>query len=201
MTFGRLFLFLLLFCLVNILHGQKLSSISTRWNNSFVEWELYTSIPRDSTLEPEEVDDAPDEELQGEMKHRWLNVRDDWSEWDYQLGEEQGTIKVKWKDLPTQWELRSYDGNVITMRTAWGNDYTEWRVTDNDVTLILRSKWKSQLDEWLVDDNAHGRFYLYTLRDRDPRDWAIEDKLGPEISQSMKIALAFLTVFNSAPRI
>jgi hypothetical protein len=201
MSFGRFLLCFLLFCLANTLQGQKLSSVSTRWNDSFVAWELYTSIPRDSTLEPEEEGDAPDEELTGELKHRWLNVRDDWSEWDYQLGEEQGTIKVKWKDQPTQWELRSYDGNVITMRTAWGNDYTEWRVTDNDVTLILKSKWKNQLDEWLVEDSAHGRFYMYTLRSRDPRDWAIVDNMGAEISESMKIALTFLSIFNSTPKI
>ncbi|MEI6408884.1 MAG: hypothetical protein WCR52_05855 [Bacteroidota bacterium] len=200
MSFGRFPFFFLLFCLVNTLQGQKLSSASTRWNDSFVAWELYTSVPRDTTL-PEEEGDAPEEARNGELKHRWLNVRDDWSEWDYQLGEEQGTIKVKWKDLPTQWELRSYDGNVITMRTAWGNDYSEWRVTDNDVTLILKSKWKTQFDEWLVDDRAHGKFYMYTLRERDPRDWAIEDKLGAEISQSLKIALMFLSIFNSVPRI
>lgn len=201
MVFRRFLPAILLLLPAAALQAQKLSSISTRWNNSFVEWELYTILPRDTLAEPEEETEEPQEERSGELKHRWLNVRDDWSEWDYQLGDEQGTIKVKWKDQPSQWELRSYDGNVITMRTSWPNDYTEWRVTDNDVTLQLKSRWKSQLDEWLVDDPAHGRFYMYTLRTQDPRDWAIEDHLDEKISQSLKLALVFLTIFNSSPRI
>jgi len=182
---------------------QTISSVRTRWNDSFVEWEIYTTMLRDSSdVSPEnqEESEAPDEEPGGELKQRWRNIRDDWSEWDYQIGDEQGTIKVKWKDEPSQWELRSYDGHIITMRTSWPKDYTEWRVTDNSVSLTLRSKWKNQLDEWLVDDSAHGRFYMYTLHTQDPRDWAVEDNLDESVSQAMKTAMIFLTVFNGSPR-
>lgn len=183
--------------------AQSMSSVRTRWSDSFVEWEIYRFVPRDSSdvsPEQEEATEAADEEVDGELKQRWRNVKDDWSEWDYEIGDEQGTIRVKWKDEPSQWELRSYDGNIITMRTSWPKDYTEWRVTDNSVTLTLKSKWKNQLDEWLVDDPTRGRFYMYTLRSRDPRDWAIEDRLDESVSAAMKTALIFLTVFNGSPR-
>ncbi len=191
---------IVLSCSVFSLSAQTLSSISTRWNDSFVEWEVYTQVPQDTTIAASEETEI-EEEFSGEIKQRWLNIREDWSEWDYQLGEEQGTIKVKWKDNPSQWELRSYDGNVITMRTAWSNDFTEWRITDNGISLTLKSRWTNQLDEWLVDDPQYGRFYMYTLRRSDPRDWAIDDKLDASISASMKLAIIFLTVFNTAPRI
>ncbi|MCC6463221.1 MAG: hypothetical protein IT260_22320 [Saprospiraceae bacterium] len=180
--------------------AQSLSGISARWGDSFVEWELYTATT-DTTLTDEiDASGAPDEELYGELKLRWLNLRDDWSEWDYQLGDERGTIKLKWKDDPTQWELRTYSGAIITMRAAWTNDLSEWRVTNNNISLTLRSRWTNQADEWLVQDDARGSFYLYTLREGDPRDWAIEDKLDASISQPMKMALVFLTVFQSSPR-
>lgn len=204
----RLSLLAFSFCLVAASQAQTLSSVSTRWSDSFVEWEIYAIMPQDTVQTDstevesgdEEDSEEPQEELFGELKLRWLNVREDFSEWDYELGEERGTIKQKWKDDLTQWELRSYDGNVVTMRTSWPGDFTEWRVTDNSITLNLKSKWKNQFDEWLVDDSTRGVFYLYTYVEGDPRDWAIADSLNEEVSQSMKMALIFLTVFCGSPK-
>jgi len=190
---------LFVFCWSARSEAQALSGISARWSDSFVEWELYASVS--DTTQTEEADsEAPDEELYGEMKLRWLNLRDDWSEWDYNLDDQRGTIKMKWKDDPTQWELRTYDGAVVTMRAAWNNDFTEWRVTDNSVSLTLRSRWTNLLDEWQVEDATRGNFYIYTVYRGDPRDWAIEDGLDDSVSQHIKMALVFLTVFHSTPR-
>lgn len=189
-----------------IAQTQTLSSVSTRWSDSFVEWEIYAVMPRDSSEiapeKPEEEEDAepPEEELYGEFKLRWLHMRDDFSEWDYEVGEERGTIRQKWKDDLSQWELRSYTGNVVTMRTMWSNDLSEWRVTDNSITLNLKSKWKNQFDEWLVDDATRGRFYLYAYTEQDPRDWVIEDSLESDVTLSMKMAMIFLTVFCASPK-
>lgn len=191
---------LICFWLAVAANAQTLTSVSTRWSDSFVEWEIYAVMPPDTTGADENDTESPEEELYGEIKLRWLNVRDDFSEWDWELGDQRGTIRQKWKDDPSQWELRSYDGNVVTMRTMWSNDLTEWRVTDNSITLNLKSKWKNQFDEWLVDDSTRGKFFLYTFTERDPRDWAIEDSLNEEVSQSMKLALIFLTVFCGSPK-
>ncbi len=254
----RLRLLLLFFFAAATLPAQTLTTVSTKWNDSFVEWEIFAIVPKDTakaeqqekkankkqkkagkggmikpkqeggakpepvpeTPEPEpeaskptdaeptpdsaeppkEAPEPPQEELYGEFKLRWLNVRDDWTEWDFELGGERGTIRAKWKDDPTHWELRTYTGAVITMRTAWPNDNTEWRVTDNSITLLLKSRWGNQLDEWLVEDAVHGKFYIYTLNRQDPRDWAIQDGLDATISTPMKLAMVFLTVFQSTPR-
>lgn len=184
------------------LQAQTITSVSTRWSDSFVEWEIYAVMPKDTTeTDSGDTDtESPEEEIYGEFKLRWLNVRDDFSEWDYELGDERGTIRQKWKDDLSQWELRSYSGNIVTMRTMWSNDLSEWRVTDNSITLNLKSKWKNQFDEWLVDDAARGRFYLYTFTERDPRDWAVDDALNEEVSEPMKMALIFLTVFCGTPK-
>lgn len=181
------------------LSAQTLSGVSTRWSDSFVEWELFATLT-DTVQAEDEDSELPDEELYGEMKLRWLDLRDDWSEWDYNLGDERGTIKMKWKNDPTQWELRGFDGAVITMRAAWNNDFTEWRVTDNSISLTLRSRWTNQLDEWQVEDANRGTFYVYTVYRGDPRDWAIEDNLDASVPQPMKLALIFLAVFHSTPR-
>lgn len=162
-----------------------------------MEWDIFATVP----LGHEAEEGAqPEEENYGELKLRWLNVKDDYSEWTYELGGQRGTIRQKWKEDPTQWELRTYDGDVITMKAPWSNDLIEWRVTDNNLSLTLKSRWTNQLDEWLVEDPRRGRFYLYTLHSGDPRDWAIEDDLNEEVSESMKMALVFLVVFQSMPK-
>ena len=191
------FIFLMVWCVATAGNTQQLSGISTRWNDSFVAWEILAFADQETETE---ADDEREEVPAGEFSQRWAQVKDDWSEWDYEVLEERGTIRAKWKDDPTQWELRSYDGHIITMRTAWGKDMNEWRITDNDVALTLRSRWTNQKDEWLVEDKNRGRFYMYTLRSGDPRDWAIEDGLNDEVSNALKTAIVFLTVFNSSPR-
>lgn len=179
------------------LHAQTISTVSTRWNDSFVEWDIYASEGLD---EPDSAE-PPEEVLYGELKLRWLNVRDDFSEWTYELNGERGTIKQKWKNDPTQWELRTYTGDVVTMRASWSNDFSEWRVTNNSFSLLLGSHWKNRLDEWLTDDPNRGRFYIYTLRESDPRDWAVEDSLSEEVNEPMKMALIFLAIYHSTPKL
>lgn len=173
-----------------------MTTISCHWEDSFAEWDIFSTLRTADLEEGEEVD----EELYGELKLRWLNIRDDWSEWDFELGGQRGTIRQKWKDDPQQWELRTYSGAIITMRTSWNGDFKQWRISDNSITLHLKSKWTNQLDEWLVQDDNYGNFYMYTLRARDPRDWAIDDKLYPEISEEMRFALVFIVIFNSMPK-
>jgi hypothetical protein len=183
-----LFLGILLAC-----PAQTISTVSTHWNDSFVEWELYTALDQGDAEEVEE-------ELFGELKLRWLNIKDDFSEWTYELGGQRGTIRQKWKNDPTQWELRTYEGDIITMKAPWSNDASEWRITDNSLSITLKSRWTNQFDEWLVEDPNRGRFYMYTLRSGDPRDWAVEDKMTEEISAPMKMALIFLVIFQSSPK-
>ncbi len=162
-----------------------------------MEWDLLAFSTDNTDLE--EGEDPPQENV-GEFKLRWLNVRDDWSEWEVDMFGQRGTIRQKFKGDFTNWELRTYDGAVITMRAAWTNDLNEWRITNNDFSLTLKSRWTNQLDEWLVQDDTRGRFYMYTLRQRDPRDWAIEDGLDESVSLPMRMALIFISAFHGSPR-
>jgi hypothetical protein len=182
---------------IQTLQSQVLSGASSVWGNSFSEWEIYATYP-----DSNEVEEQPEEYDFGSLKLRWLNVKDDWTEWDYTLNEnsEQGTIKLKWKNDPTQWELRTYDGSIITMRASWANDLSEWRITDNSQSITFKSRWSNQYDEWIAKDANLGSFYLYTLRTKNPRDWAVEDKLSKEISQPMKMAMVFIALYHGSPR-
>lgn len=166
-----------------------------------MEWEIFAFTQDSTAIEDALAYEEPiPEERIGELKLRWLNVRDDFSEWDYEFSGQRGTIKMKWKDDPSLWELRDFDGTIITMKASWPNDPTEWRVTDNSNTLNWKSKWKNQLNEWLVEDRRHGNYYVYALNEFDPRDWAVDDELNEEISAPMRMAMVFLTVYHSTPK-
>jgi hypothetical protein len=193
-------LFFAILLYTQTLLAQVLSGASTVWGNSFVEWELYAIFPDSSEVADEE--EEPEEYDFGNLKLRWLSTKDDWTEWDYSLndGAEQGTIKLKWKNDPTQWELRTYDGSVVTMKASWVNDLSEWRITDNATSITFKSKWSNQYDEWLAKDANLGSLYIYTLRSKNPRDWAIEDKLNKEISNPMKMAMLFIALYHGSPR-
>jgi hypothetical protein len=189
----RFLIVLFVLCVGQRSVAQKISTVSSRWNDSFVEWDVFSVAKDEDTGEPVDA-------LYGELKLRWLNIKDDFSEWTYELGGRRGTIRQKWKNDPTQWELRTYEGDVITMKAPWSNDVHEWRITDNNLSITLKSRWSNQLDEWLVEDTHRGRFYLYTLHTGDPRDWAVEDDFKEEITEPMKMALIFLVIFHSSPK-
>ena len=197
MAFRSLYLCIGLWLVGYNLTAQTFSTLSTRLIDSFLEWEIYAWPAQDTTtMEDDDEEDSPEEELVGEMKLRWLQVKEDWSEWEFQLRGERGTIKAKWRNDLTQWELRTYSGNVITIRTAWPNDDTQWRITDNSVSLLFKSRWTNQFDEWQCEDKAHGNFYVSTLRRNDPRDWAIDDRSKETVSEYLKLAMVFITVLQ-----
>lgn len=170
--------------------AQHLTDARTRWSDSFTEW-LLLSTPDTSE------NDEPQPEETGKLALRWPNSRD-FSEWDIEQDDLRGTIKQKWKDDPNRWELRA-DGEAITIKTRWDNDFTEWKITDDSRTLHLKMRFNSP-DEWLTTSSEFGRFYMYTLFRGDPRDWAIEDDLKPEISRAMRLSMVFVVLFQSSPK-
>lgn len=160
----------------------ELFGIGATWDDSYKEWIIYTA----------------DEKIEGELSLRWM-TKNDWSEWDYRLEEESGSIKQKWDKDPSQWELRG--GNeIITMKTKWSRDFTEWRITTGSKTLTLKSKYKTHLQEWEISDKKYGTFEMYTTYEDDPRDWDIIDELDEDISFHTKMAILFVVMYNSTPK-
>jgi hypothetical protein len=166
--------------------SQYLTGISSYYDDSFVEWRFYS-------------EDEDGNEDEGTLKLTWQIRDDDWTEWDYRIGEVFGTIKLKWKDNPGEWELRG-NNSIVSARTVWPGQFEEWRITDNTNTLTLKSKWSNQFDEWLLRSSNDGDFLMYSAYERDPRDWVIEDRLEENISFEMKMMLMFVVMFNSTPR-
>lgn len=165
-----------------IAQAQFITGIGTKWDDEFTEWRIYTD----------------DEDLEGEITMRW-QMQLDWTEWDYHIGDESGSIKMKWKGNPDQWEI-SGPNELITARTVWKGDSSEWRITNNSQTITLKSRWSNNFNEWSLKYDKYGDFNLITNWENDPREWNIEDDLDEEISVHMKIAILFIVTFHSSPK-
>lgn len=175
-------LFLFVFTLL-ALHAQAqvLTGISTKWNDTFGEWTLFTD----------------NQELEGSLQLRWL-TNNDWTEWEYRLGDENGMIRMKWKGNANEWEVRS--GNeVVTMRTLYNNNFREWRIV-SDKTLTWKTRYGNNFDEWELTDDQFGGFQVLTAWEGNPGDWIVEDDLDEKINLPTKIAMLFLVIYNSSPK-
>ena len=180
--------------LVTSIQAQQISGMSTQWSDSFAAWDIFATEPIDST--GEEVDEVKI----GELKQRWANVREDWTEWDFDINDRKGTIKMKWKNDPSQWELRTYDGSIVTMKTIWAGDFTQWRITGSDLTLDFRCRYTNDFGQWEVMGSSHGTYKVNVVYSNDPRDWEVSDALDEKADVTMKLAMMFIATYHSSPK-
>lgn len=162
---------------------DTLVGISSKWDDSFIDWSIYTT----------------NEDEEGELKMRWIQ-QNDWSKWDYDFNKDYGRIESRFNKVPTEeWTVYGFE-EMVTMRPAYPRDYSEWRVTDNNITLTFKTLFSGQTDEWIVGSEEYGRFTIFTDIARDPRDWTIMDETGEEVNDTLKIAMVFLAIFYGSPK-
>ena len=162
-------------------YSQAFSGISMVYNHDFSEWVI--------------LDES--QEVVGEIKTRWFRDREMY-EWEYRLYDLTGTIRQKYRN-DTTWELDGPNA-LITFKPVFGDDYSSWRITNNDLTIVFESKWGNRMDEWLTRDDRNGVYYTYTIWELDPRDWTITDDLSDHIPVEFKLAMSFVAMYANIPR-
>lgn len=177
----RYFIAIFFACWFSSIIGQELIGAQTVWNDSFREWTLYTD----------------NEDVEGELSLKWA-ISDDWSEWIFEIDDFYGEIRLKWANNPNVWELRSND-EIVTMRTIWRDDFTKWRISDGNQSVTLESKYTSQFDDWALRESRQHE--IFTVRQGDPRDWEIYEDQSLDLSLSIRMAIAFITLYHSIPKI
>jgi len=125
---------LLLLCLVLPQDGiaQKMTGIFTKFNNTFREWTIVTE----------------DEDLRGELRLKWIHS-DDWTAWDFTLGDTFATIEQKWSEDPNLWIIRC-NGVTVNAKTAWSGEFLRWKLNDGKHQFNWQSKYANQRDEWSI---------------------------------------------------
>lgn len=167
----------------HLAYGQEIVGAGTYWDDSFREWIIYTDR----------------EGYEGTLERRW-NIGDQWGEWDFRLGDTTASIQLKWPDDPNIWEIHSL-GTTVTARTLWSGDFRQWRLNDGEFSITLQSRYSNLLEDWSLRDNRAGEFRIYTYYEGDPRDWVVIDELDENVSFAMRLALAFLAIYHSTPKI
>ena len=165
------------------LNAQKIIGVGTRYVDSFREWEITTD----------------DEDVEGELEIRWA-FRNDWTEWDIRIGDITATIERKWKDDPNLWEIQC-EGVIVNAKTTWPGEFNRWKLTDGTHQFNWGTKYFNLRDEWLAETKNDGYMQLYTYWDGDPREWVVVDELSSEVSTAMRLAMIFLAIHFSTPRI
>lgn len=180
----RIILILVLCTYLFPVMAQDIIGLGTRWSDSFREWDVHTV----------------DEQKIGSLELRW-RLSDDWTQWEFRLGDTTAQIRQKWADDPNLWEVRCL-GEVVTARTVFANDFRQWRLSDGTHRIRWQSRYGNIRDEWLIREaEEHGSFNVHTYWEGDPRDWVVENGLDPEVSYAMRVALIFIAVFNSVPKV
>ena len=163
--------------------AQNIIGVGTRYNDSFREWEVHT----------------PDEFHTGTLQLRWT-IREDWTEWDFRLGDTTAQIRLKWSDDPNLWEIKCL-GTTVTARTTWNNDFRQWKLSDGTHRINWQSRYGNIRDEWIMRESDCGDLTVYTYWEGDPREWVVIDELNPDVSYAMRLALIFIAIFNSVPKV
>ena len=179
----RTWVIILLILLESPAFSQDIIGIGTRWSDSFREWVVHT----------------PDESRTGVLELRWT-IREDWTQWDFRLGDTTAQIRQKWKDDPNLWEIKCL-GVTVTARTTWNNDPRQWRLSDGKHQLTWYSRYGNVRDEWILRDDDNGAFSVYTYWEGDPREWVVTDALNEDVSYAMRVSLIFIALFNSVPKV
>jgi hypothetical protein len=178
----RLFSFLLLLFYVSDVNAQIITQISTVWDDKIDEWTIYTD----------------NEDVEGLLELRWP-LKNDLSEWQYEVGEDSGIIKQTWKGNPNSWEIIPATGPRIIAKTVWKNDFTEWKIEYGNSIFRLKSKYRNIPFEWNIKKSREEEFLIYMYEEGDPRDWIIEDYIE-DGNNNLAMAISFIAIYTSLPR-
>lgn len=163
--------------------GQQITGFSTVYSDHFGEWIIYTDS----------------EEMTGELRLQWPTP-DRWGAWNYRIGDQSGTLRLKWPNRNDEWEVRG-GGTLASARAYLQQDPREWSITGNLAPLRWRSVYGNQFEEWQLNGERFGYFGTFTAREGDFRDWTVVDELDDSVGLADKMLLILLTIYHSTPRI
>lgn len=180
-------LFSLLFVFFSLsLSGQYLVSMHTQWDDTFREWNVILAENDSTTIE-------------GDIDIIW-DLNNDFTSYTFRIGEHYGEIRQVFKNKDNHWELRMLD-EVVNIRKVWFDDPREWTIKTDTFSFRIKSKYGNVLDDWTITDSPHGEYEMYSEVIGDARDWTIEDYLADDVPLSVRLALAFVVVHASSPKL
>ena len=182
----RLFTFIFAVFLSVQLQAQYILAFHTEDNDSFREWNIEVELDSVTVIE-------------GDISLTW-SLDDDFTAWQYSIGDFDGDIVQKYKNNPAFWELRQ-GSDVVSITRTWPNDPTSWKIKMGKEQFTIKSKYGNTVDEWLNKETKKGDLIIYTEHEGDPRDWLVDDYMNDDIPFCMRMAAVFISIYSSTPKI
>ena len=178
------FLLSLLLCWwLQMAQSQVLVGVSAQYADSFVAWDLYV-VEKDGS------------ESEGQLSLVWTQP-DDWSQWQYRIGDRSGSIKTKWRNDWSTWELRG-GNHVILAQPTWLGDTKSWRISHKNQNITIRTAGLHPI--WAVEPTEDPLWLMAPQHENTRLDWVIEDNMEADIAVELRLMLLFLSLFHSIPK-
>lgn len=156
-------------------YSQKIVGYSTVYDDRLDKWLLITDDPK----------------KEGTIEATWA-LMDDWSEWQYTLGDQSGWIRLRDKKNPNIWELVG-EGQILEIRTVFPFEFDHWQIRYRNTTYDIKTRYKRDPEQWLLRSKKE-EFYFYTYVEGDIRDWIIENKT--DFPVPLQIAMTFVPILQ-----
>lgn len=166
-------------------YGQYLVGLHAVWDDSFREWSVVATAD-DSTF------------IEGDLDITWA-LENDFTAYDFRLGELSGDFNVVFPNNTSNWQLR-IGNELVSVRQTWPSDPREWKISLGDKQFSIRARYTDAYDEWQLTNDRYGEFYMYSEVIGDPRDWIIEDFMNDDVPLSMRLAAVFAVMQVISPK-
>lgn len=163
---------------INTIIGQKVVGLSTKYDDRFDEWVIVTDDP----------------EKEGQLEATWA-IMNDFSEWQYSLGDLAGVIRLRNKENPNIWEVVG-GGEILEVRTVFPFEFDHWQISGGRVRLDVKM-YRNDPEQWLAKKSDQDLFF-YTYKERDIRDWVVEN--NSNFSLPLQLAILFVPILQVVGR-
>ena len=179
-----LFIIILLFLLYP-LHGQiQFTNLNSVWDNRLDEW-IITGY------------DVEEEVVEFQLSLTWP-LRNNWDEWRISGDSYTATIRQKWRGNDSHWELRN-SSEIVQIRQTFRGDPSQWDILSGGKRVSLSTLYRNNANDWVIARNQQD-WHMYSEYIDDPRDWLIEDYSFDELTDSMRMAMIFISLWQSIPK-
>lgn len=175
-------MFFFFFLCLESIAAQQLTALNAEWNNDYTSWVLGIG-----------------EKENGEIRMRWP-LNKDWTDWNINIADQYGRLKLRWKENPEEWELSMPDGSFVQIRTTWRGSLNSWVIQQDQKKIIIQTVYNNSYESWETPNEKYGYFGLYTTFEGDLEEWTLVDEMKEEIALSTKAAMAFICILHSIPR-
>ena len=146
---------LLLALSCNSLWAQNFYYATSRYDDRLTEWMIYDTLDQEMAT----------------LEYAGL-PSDAFRSWNFRLQDRPGSVKLRWRENPNEWDLRR-DQHLLSIKPVWPGQLEEWLISDGNNFFHLKLRKEYEGLRWeLVNTSNDLLAYVINDYSYDPRDWS-----------------------------